>query len=237
MFTLLEITNQTDNIRRMAETVRPPEFSSEEEVAHILLRNQVFQIADYPKFRWSGGLMSPVYSDLKLIPSDVDGRTKINDLFRSQIQRERIPNAIAGIVFAGTTWATDAATSFRLPLVNARTEPKDHGMGKQIEGRVNPGDYIVAFEDTLSSGASSIAGCEGLRKEGAIVDTIYTILDYQLFNSKEKAAKAGLRIKALTTFPVVMKVAEQNGYFNPDEIAVTKEWYPDPYAWAEKFEK
>ena len=221
----------------MAEILESHELSTSSEVARILLHNRVFSIADSPIYPWSGGLMSPVYSDLRLLNGDVDGRTKITDYFISLIQTRKTPDAIAGVATAGLSWATRISDRMRLPMIPVRPQPKDHGTGKQIEGEVFPGDEFVVIEDTLSTAGSSLAVVEALRNEGAEVNDILAILDYKLFNSSENAKKHGVKLNALTDFPAVMRIAEKEGYWSKQQIELVKEWYKNPREWEMGFKR
>ena len=215
----------------MAETLISSELFTSEEVSRILLHNQVFSIENSAVYPWSGGLMSPIYSDLRLLNSDVDGRTKITDHFISLIQTHKTPDIIAGVVTAGLPWATRISDRMRLPMIPIRPQPKDHGTGKQIEGRVMPGQNAIVVEDTLSTAGSSLSAVEALRNEGAKVNRILAILNYKLFNSSENAKKVRVALDALTDFPTVMRVAEKENYWTKQQIEIAKEWYKDPQQW------
>lgn len=219
----------------MAETVRPPEFTPQIETAQILLRNGVFEIADSPIYPWSGGLMSPIYSNVRLVNGDVDGRTKVTDFLVSETQKKEKPDFIAGVVSAGLPWADNLAVRMRLPMIPVRPEPKDHGTGGQIDGRIGFGDHGIAVEDTISTGGSVFKSIRALRLAGARVNTALAILDYQLFDSAQKAKDQSVKITALTNFPTVIAVAEWEGYWDKNKVAFVRDWYKDPVAWAEKF--
>ncbi len=219
----------------MAETLVPPEFSSEIEVAHILLRDNVFSIADYPAYIWSGGLMSPFYSNLRILHGDMDGSTKVVDHFVSKMQFDKRPDFLAGVVSAGPPWAKDIGTRLRIPQVPVRPDPKGHGAGDQVEGVVHEGDVGIIIEDTVSKGDGTIKSAEALRSKGVIVDTAYAILTYELFDSRKRLEDAGIRLVTLTTLPKVIEVAEKYGYWPDQKIEIVKDWYKDPVAWAEKF--
>ena len=43
-----------------------------------------------------------------------------------------------------------------LPFCYVRPEPKKHGMGNQIEGKIKAGQKVVLIEDLVSTGGSSL---------------------------------------------------------------------------------
>ena len=219
----------------MAERVSPPEFSSEVEVAQILLGDKVFSIADYPKYIWSGGLLTPFYSNLRILHGDLDGSTKVVDHFVSKMQFAKRPDLLAGVVSAGPPWTKGVGDRLRIPQVPVRPNPKDHGAGDQVEGIVNEGDTVVIMEDTVSTGDGILKSAEAIRAKGAIVDTAYAISSYELFDSRKRLENAGIHLVTLTTLPDVLEVADQHGYWPNEQVDFVKDWHKDPVAWADKF--
>lgn len=218
----------------MSETLRSPELSTSEEVSRILLHNQVFSIENNVVHLWSGGLKSPIYSDLRLMLSDVDGRTKITDYFVSYIQQHGSRDVIAGTATAGIPWAAYISERMRLPLAYVRPTPKGHGKKNQVEGRVFPEQKAIVIEDTLSSAGSSIESVKALRANGASVDTVFAIMNYMLPSSKENARQASIILNSLTDFPTIMRIAEKENYWNKQQVELVKEWYKNPYEWGMK---
>jgi orotate phosphoribosyltransferase len=73
-----------------------------------------------------------------------------------------------------------------------RKAPKDHGMGKQIEGPNVAGKKVIIFEDTSTTGASPLTAARALEKAGATVVAVATVVD-RATGAREAIEDAGYR--------------------------------------------
>jgi orotate phosphoribosyltransferase len=58
-----------------------------------------------------------------------------------------------------------------------RPEQKEHGAGKQIEGNLQPGMKVAAFDDTISTGGSLFPAIDAVEAFGCEVVLVMAILD------------------------------------------------------------
>lgn len=58
-----------------------------------------------------------------------------------------------------------------------RKEPKDHGMGKQVEGPDVAGKKVVVVEDTSTTGGSPLKAAQALEKAGASIVAVLVVVD------------------------------------------------------------
>jgi orotate phosphoribosyltransferase len=58
-----------------------------------------------------------------------------------------------------------------------RKAPKDHGMGRQVEGPDISGKKVIVLEDTSTTGGSPLAAARALEKAGATVVAVATVVD------------------------------------------------------------
>jgi orotate phosphoribosyltransferase len=58
-----------------------------------------------------------------------------------------------------------------------RKAPKEHGMGKQVEGPEVSGKKVIVLEDTSTTGGSPLTAARALEKAGATVVAVATIVD------------------------------------------------------------
>ena len=83
-----------------------------------------------------------------------------------------------------------------------RKAPKDHGTRKRIEGLLRPealrGARTLIVDDVTTTGASVLQAVEAARAEGAIVETVITVVD-RLEGAVANLARHGVRLIALTT--------------------------------------
>lgn len=217
----------------MTERQIPQEayLPSEKEVTTRLLSLGAISVETDRTFTWSSGIESPVYSDMRLIISDVESRRRIADLLAYRVEELGEMDGIAGTATAGIPHAALVAERLKLPMVYVRSQAKDHGKRKQIEGKVAEGQKFVVIEDLISTGRSSISSAEALKDAGAICENVVAIFDYQLPISQENARQSRLSFNSLTNFPMVLDIAAENGLWNDSQIKTAKEWYQDPMNW------
>ena len=79
---------------------------------------------------------------------------------------EQFPDVelIAGVATAGIAWGAMVADQLKLPYVYVRPKPKEHGTGKQIEGYFEAKQKTVIIEDLISTGKSSLAVADVVKK-------------------------------------------------------------------------
>jgi orotate phosphoribosyltransferase len=58
-----------------------------------------------------------------------------------------------------------------------RKAPKDHGMGRQVEGPDVAGKKVIVLEDTSTTGGSPLTAARALEKAGATVVAVATVVD------------------------------------------------------------
>jgi orotate phosphoribosyltransferase len=207
-----------------------------EHIAQLLLDLEAVKVKTSPPFRWTSGLLSPVYCDNRLVTGHVDARNQIIDGFKKVIEEKGLKiDVIAGTATAAISWAAFLAHDLGLPMVYIRPEPKAHGAGRQIEGYLKPGSRVLIVEDLISTGGSSIKSAKVVQKEGGcMVTDILAITTWELESSKEAFAKSGLKLHTLTDFTHLIGQAVEKGYIKADEHQKVLEFKEDPPAWGKK---
>lgn len=132
-------------------------------------------------FTLSSGQKSTYYFDGRMLSTDPEGADLIAKAFSIAMDE-------AGVdAFGGPTVAA-------VPIVGAlalrsyldekeragffvRPEQKDHGAGKQIEGNLQPGMKVAAFDDTISTGGSLFPAIDAVEAAGCDVVLVMAILD------------------------------------------------------------
>lgn len=185
------------------------------QIASQLLRIQaVFLRPDEP-FTWASGIKSPIYCDNRLILSDPEARTEVENAIAATV-RERYPEAEAlmGTSTAGIAHAAIAAQILGLPMGYVRGNAKDHGRGNRIEGRLSPGAKVVVIEDLISTAGSCVEVVEALREAGAEVLGVVSIFTYGMKKGIERLKAAGVVNHSLTDISTLLDVAVEQGYIN-----------------------
>jgi len=149
-------------------------------VAEILLNAKAVKLNVKEPFTYTSGLISPIYTDNRVLISYVEERDTIVDGFIDLIKERGLkPDYIAGTATAGIPWAAFVAEKMKLPMVYVRNKPKGHGAGKQIEGMLTKGKSVLIIEDLVSTGGSALNSVNAIRNEGkGIVHEVFAIFSY-----------------------------------------------------------
>ncbi|MFD1391998.1 orotate phosphoribosyltransferase [Lacticaseibacillus jixianensis] len=183
-------------------------------------------------FTWASGIHSPIYTDNRLTISYPAVRTRIADGL-AQLIKAQYPDVqvIGGVATAGIPHAALVAERLNLPLVYVRSKPKDHGQGRQIEGKLAKGAKLVLIDDLLSTGGSVLQAAAAARREGAAVIGVAAIFSYQLPALTANFAAAKTRFATLTNYTTLIQTAQAQGQIDAAELAMLHAWRKDPAHW------
>lgn len=209
--------------------------SNSSKISALLLKAGAVSLSPHRPFTWASGIHSPIYCDNRLLLSDPKARDEVIRGFINLIRRKKIRfDAIAGIATAGIPHASILADKLKKPLLYVRSGAKDHGKGKQIEGRFKKGSRVLVIEDLVSTGGSSLAAIEALRKAGAKVDTCLAIFFYGFPESREAFEKTRCQLEALTDLPVLVEVALKSKKITAAEKLLIDRFSRSPRNWSAK---
>lgn len=205
-----------------------------EKAANILLSIRAVSFNPKKPFKYSSGILSPVYTDCRLLMSHPKERTAIRDLYIQIIQSCEKFDVIAGTAIAGIPHAAWVADKLKLPMVYVRTKAKDHGKENQIEGKIKEKQNVAVIEDLISTGESSKETVQAIRKEGGISSYVFSIITYGMNKSKKNFKANGIKLISITDFPTVVRVAKRIGYIKTKDKDVILQWAKDPASWGKK---
>ncbi len=202
---------------------------SSKKIAELLLSLKAVMLNTQQPFRYTSGVLSPIYCDNRLVISYPDKRQQIVAAFCEKIDKQC--DVIAGVATAGIPHAAWIADQLNKPMVYVRDKAKSHGKQNQIEGQFKTGARVAVIEDLISTGGSSIAAAQALRAAGAKVDYCYAIFSYELQTAQNAFAAANLALCTLSNFTDLIEVALEKKYISADEKAVLLKWQKDPLDW------
>jgi len=142
---------------------------------------------------------------------------------------------IAGVATAGIPQGALIADYLNLPYVYVRPKPKEHGLGKQIEGDAKAGSKVVAVEDLISTGTSSLKALPPLVDAGCEVLGVVSIFDYGFPLAHNNFEEAGYSFFSLSNFECLLKVALEMDYIKQDDQEMLKSWRMDPQNWGKEY--
>lgn len=205
-------------------------MSEEQDIAKALYDIQALQVSPEEPFRWSSGILSPVYCDNRLVMSYVHVRQFIAKRLAEHIQNT-YPDVevIAGCATAGIPHAAFVAEELNLPMVYVRDKAKSHGKQNRIEGLVKLKQKAVVIEDLISTGKSSIQAAKSLTDEGVQVLGVAAIFTYGLQTAELAFQDESLRYGALTNFSELLSYMYEIGDLKQEEKDRLLLWGEDPH--------
>ena len=201
-------------------------------VAKLLLDAGAVAIKPENPFRGSSGLLTPIYTDGRVLISNQPERKQIGAAFE-KLCRANFPDVdvIAGMVTSGIPWAAWLAAALNKPMVYIRSRAKRHGKMTRIEGVLEPGSTVVIIDDVVNSGGSLLSGIAAVRNVGGEPVGALAISTYQLRMAVEGLRKARVPLYTLTNLRTLLTVARVGGLASPESEQAILDWAAHPAAW------
>lgn len=203
----------------------------QDQIISQLIQEKIITISPDKPFTYASGMLSPIYTDLRLTVSYPDLRDMIASDLANLIAKE-FPEAtiIGGVATAGIPHAALVAEKLHLPMIYVRPKPKDHGKGRQIEGRFTANDKIVLIDDLITTGGSVLNAVKATEKDGGNVIGVSSIFTYYLPAAKENFEKARVKYAPLLSYPELLKKENESGHITSEQYQTLKTWHEDPWA-------
>lgn len=203
-----------------------------DKIAEILLKLNAVMLRTKPPFRWASGILSPIYTDNRLLMSYPRQRDFIVNSFIKMLKKEKIKfDGFAGTATAGIPWAAWLAQKLNKPMVYVRSESKDHGRENLVEGKIEEGKNYIVVEDLISTGGSSMNTITALREKGAVAEHCIAIFTYELEKAEDNFQNANVQLHTLTNFTSLIKTAVQKKYIERKELEHAMDWKKNPEGW------
>lgn len=200
--------------------------------AEKLLQAGAVKLRPTEPFTWASGWKSPIYCDNRKLLSLPFTRDFIkSELANVVFEKFADADVVAGVATAGIAWGAMVADQLKLPFIYVRPKPKEHGMGNQIEGEIQPNQRVVVVEDLISTGKSSLQVVDVLRQQGITVAGMVSIFNYGFAVAQEAFQKADVPYFSLTDYPNLLQLALQKGTIREEEREILLKWRADPASW------
>jgi orotate phosphoribosyltransferase len=207
-------------------------MTSQQLIASRLLQIEAVKLNPTQPYTWASGWKSPIYCDNRKVLSYPTDRDLIKSEMCSVVFQE-FPDAdlVAGVATAGIAWGAMLADQLKLPMAYVRPKPKEHGLGNQIEGRIEPGQKVVVVEDLVSTGSSSLKACEAIIAQGAEIIGMVCIFNYGFSVAADAFENAGIRLISLTDYATLTDLALSNKLIQPEQGDLLRQWRSSPETW------
>lgn len=201
-------------------------------IAELLLEAQAIKLSPEKPFQWSSGWLSPIYCDNRIALSYPDTRTFIKKALADVI-REQYPDvqAVVGVATGGIAQGALVADILELPFAYVRPEPKKHGMGNQIEGRLEKGQSVIIIEDLISTGGSSLKVVDVLRAAGIEVAGMIAIFTYGFQIAETNFEEKDVKLTTLSNYNALIETALEHSYVNSSQLESLAAWRQAPDQW------
>jgi orotate phosphoribosyltransferase len=202
------------------------------QIAAHLLETEAVKLRPDAPFTWSSGWFSPIYCDNRITLSYPAIRSFIKTALAEEI-RAHFPHAeaIGGVATAGIAQGALVADELALPYIYVRPEPKSHGMGNQIEGRLQQGQKVVMIEDLISTGGSSLKAAQAVIQAGGEVIGMAAIFTYGFEKATQNFKAANIPLVCLSNYQNLLGIALEQGYIKPDMLETLSDWRKSPETW------
>jgi len=207
-----------------------PDYASK--IAEFLLEIQAVKLNPSQPFTWASGWRSPIYCDNRLTLSYPELRRMITDaLEASLLAKFKDVQAIAGVATAGIPQGVLLAERLQLPFLYVRSAPKAHGMGRQIEGRLEKGWKVGVVEDLVSTGGSSLQAIQALKSEGAEISGLISVFQYGFPQAKAGFEKEKIPFLWLSDPEYLISKAVEKEYICNADVRILQAFFADPEHW------
>ena len=156
-------------------------------------------------FTLASGQVSPFYVDCRALMAYPSARRLVGQLAHAalmEVEIDCLGGLEIGAISIATTisdfaYAAEPKREWRTFVV--RKQPKDHGLGKLIEGAIRPGDRALIVDDVLTSGGSLLKAVASAREAGLVVTHALVIVDRKEQAGRLKVEQDGVKVISLLT--------------------------------------
>ncbi len=201
-------------------------------VAKILLKLNAITLNSKKPFRYASGILSPVYTDCRVLMAYPDKRRLIRDFYIEAIKKSGVSfDVVAGTATAGIPHAAWISDKLNLPMVYVRGKNKDHGKENLMEGIILKGQKAIVIEDLISTGESAINSVKAVRAAGGQVSRVFSIITYGMKKADDNFRDNNLKLVSLTSFQDVVEMAKDLRYIKAEDRQIILEWIANPLSW------
>src|SRR2546422_6079411 len=176
-----------------------------DDLARAFTTTQSFKGDPAAGFKLASGITSPYYVDCRVLMAHPAPRHLVAQLAFAQI-KDLALNCVGGLEIGAIALATaisdygyGATPRREWRTFVVRKQPKDHGLGKLIDGAVKPGDRALIVDDVLTTGGAVLQAGERAREGGFEGAHALVSVDRMEQDGRANVEKLGVTLARLLT--------------------------------------
>ena len=199
----------------IADSEREVLVAVQEQLAKAFHATQSFKWDREKGFKLASGEISPFYVDCRALMAHPEARRLVAQLAYealADIELDCLGGLELGAIPIAVTISDFACAASRRRLWRTfvvRKQPKDHGLGKLIEGSIQSGDRALIVDDVLTSGGSLLKAMGVAREAGLRVDHALVIVDRQEQDGRARVEREQVHLISLLTVQDLMSTMEK----------------------------
>ncbi|UCF03478.1 MAG: orotate phosphoribosyltransferase [Deltaproteobacteria bacterium] len=174
-----------------------------------IILEKSFQYSEKPIFKLVSGGVSNFYFNCKPTMLDPENKELIGRLILSTIRDLKVAG-IGGLELGSVPISSAVSLISQLqgqPIREfiVRKEKKDHGIPAKVEGEFIAGEKVVAVDDVITTGGSTIKAIEAVQKLGHEVPKVVVLVDREEMNGRQNIEKLFQEVEPLIKRSEVME--------------------------------
>ncbi len=185
-------------------------------------------------YEYASGLLSPIYTDNRLLISHPSAWSIIVDGLVGTIRHELHTDidVVAGVVTSGLPHAADVAARLKLPIIYTASDEEQ----PRVVGKLLPKQRVLMIEDHVTTGKSVLAAARNIRALDGDLRACLAIFTYDKPQVEAKFAQEQLQFATLCDLPTLLETGQSSGRFGATERDAVLQWVADPGEWTRAHE-